>query len=76
MEFLKDGTVTVQSKDIGLVTGNYTFLEDGRLKVELDGLYALAGAMIMEWSIQDDQLITIYKGKREVAVRFDPTANK
>jgi hypothetical protein len=40
MEFFKEGSVSVTDKDMSLV-GNYKFVDDGRLRLEIVGLKSM-----------------------------------
>jgi hypothetical protein len=50
LEFFKDGTISASSKEMAL-GGKYSFVEVDRMKVELGGVGALAGPMIMTVAI-------------------------
>jgi type IV pilus assembly protein PilA len=71
IEFFEDGTLTIQA-DRGPGSGTYTLLEDQRIIVELGGLYALAGPLIMRVNVEDDVLtFTDTKGDVDVFRRYD-----
>ena len=57
LEFYKDGTVTMQEAITGVsVNGDYSFLNDEKLKIELGGILAIAGAGIYTVSFTDDRM--------------------
>lgn len=65
IEFFKDGTV-VLIKDGMSIAGNYTFLDDNRIKMELGGLGALIGPVVSEISFPGSELVmTMSDGKIE-----------
>lgn len=55
MELFKDGTITVNSLGMNMA-GQYSFVEKDRIKVELGGLGALAGPIVMTVSFSSDQM--------------------
>lgn len=55
IEFFKDGTVTIVDKGISL-SGNYKFIDDDHIRIDLGGIGALAGPMISKVSISKDEL--------------------
>ncbi|MBC8262559.1 MAG: hypothetical protein H8E47_00345 [Anaerolineales bacterium] len=55
IEFYKDGTVTATS--IGItVTGSYKFIDDSQIRLDLSGLWGLAGPQIFEVRISGNRL--------------------
>ncbi len=66
-EFFKDGTITVTESSLNM-NGKYSFLEqNNRIKVELDGVGMLAGPLIANIEISNEQLtITEPNGKKSV----------
>ena len=57
LEFYKDGTVTFEEAITGVsVNGDYSFLNDEKIKVELGGILAITGAAIYVVSFADDQM--------------------
>jgi len=63
LEFFKDGTVSLVSKRMTLA-GKYSFVDDDRIKLELGGIGALAGPVIMRVSISGGELrLTDTKGE-------------
>jgi hypothetical protein len=63
LEFFKDGTISAVSKGMTL-GGKYSFVEDNRMKLELGGIGALAGPMIITVSISGGEMsLTDPKGK-------------
>lgn len=64
MEFFKDGTISDISGDGMSLGGKYSFVDDDRIKVELDGIAALRGSMIFRVSISGGELsLTDPEGK-------------
>lgn len=63
IEFFKDGTVSVV--DMGMpMGGNYKFIDDTRLRLELGGLGALVGPVVVKVSVSRNELIlTMPDGK-------------
>jgi hypothetical protein len=55
VEFFKDGTVTVKNAGMN-ASGNYRVLDDKTIRVELTGLFALAGAIVGEYKVSGDTL--------------------
>lgn len=53
-QFFSDGTVT--SGGILSITGNYSFPDSNHLKIELSGLWGLAGDQIYEFTIDESEL--------------------
>lgn len=53
IEFFDDGTVIVSNGVINF-SGNYQFLDDNRIKIELGGIAALAGTLIGTVSFSDN----------------------
>jgi hypothetical protein len=63
LEFFKDGTVSAVAKRMTLA-GKYSFVDDDHLKLELGGVGALAGPLIMRVSISGGELrLTDPKGE-------------
>lgn len=63
MEFRDDGAVTVSSGSMS-VSGKYSLPDETHIKLELDGLMALAGPQIHAFAIADGVLsLTGEKGK-------------
>lgn len=57
LEFYKDGTVTMEEAITGVsVNGEYSFLNDEKLKIELGGILAITGAAIYQVSFTDDRM--------------------
>ena len=46
MQFYKDGTITIEDSGKS-IAGNYTFLDDDTIRVELGGIGALAGPLVI-----------------------------
>ena len=58
LEFFQGGTVSFQEAITGIaINGDYEFLNEDRLKIELGGILAIAGASIYKVSFADDQLM-------------------
>jgi hypothetical protein len=56
MEFFKDGTISVT--DFGMsMAGKYSFIETNRMKIELGGIGAVAGPMIVKVEISGKELV-------------------
>ena len=63
IEFFKDGTVSVVDKGMSM-GGNYKFIDDDHLRLELGGLGALAGPMVFTVSVSKNELtLTNPQGK-------------
>ena len=57
LEFYQDGTVTFFESITGLsVNGEYAFLNDEKIKVELSGILAITGATIYTVVFSDDRM--------------------
>ena len=56
MEFFADGTVTVADQGM-YAGGNYEFIDDGRMKLDLGGIFALVGPMVCEVSVSKGELV-------------------
>lgn len=56
IEFFRDGTVNIVDKG-RLIAGGYRFIDDDRLRLDLGGLGALAGSMILKVSVSGNELI-------------------
>ena len=71
VELFKDGTINVV--DGGLTMGGkYTHLEDSKLKLELDGLGALMGPIVVSIEIDGDKLLwTMPDGDATEYIRAD-----
>lgn len=55
MELFKDGTITIA--DYGMTMGGkYTFVDKDRIRVELGGLGALLGPVVVTISISGDEM--------------------
>ena len=63
MEFLEDGTFMVKDDDMS-VGGRYNFVDKNRIKVELGGLGALMGPVILEVEISGDELSVTEPGNQ------------
>ena len=58
LEFFNGGTVSFQEAITGItINGDYEFLNDETLKIELGGTLAIAGASIYKVSFADDKLL-------------------
>ena len=55
MEFFPDGTVAAKAGGMSMA-GKYTFLDNERIKIELGGMAALAGPMIVKFVISGNEL--------------------
>ena len=56
MEFFKDGTITIVSEDPTL-TGDYTFVDDDHIRIELGGLAGVVGPYVCNVAVSKDTLI-------------------
>jgi len=54
-EFYRDGTITIDSYGI-TVSGDYEFIDKETIKINLAGLWGLAGASVMEVDISGNQM--------------------
>jgi hypothetical protein len=63
MEFLDDGTFIVGDKDMN-VGGKYIVVDKNRIKVELAGLGALMGPVILKVEISGDELSVTEPGNK------------
>lgn len=62
IEFFQDGTVLSTSM-IGLqISGTYKIVDNTHLRIEMGGLFGLAGAQVYEYSIAGDQLTMTLMG--------------
>lgn len=58
LEFFQGGTVSFLEGITGIaINGDYEFLNDDTIKIELGGILAIAGASIYKVSFSDDQLL-------------------
>lgn len=58
LEFYPDGTITFEEAITGIsVNGEYTFLNDEKVKIEMSGILALAGSTIYTISFADGQMM-------------------
>lgn len=56
LEFFQDGTV-ISTSVIGLqISGTYKIVDSSHLRIEMGGLFGLAGAQVYEYSIAGDRL--------------------
>jgi len=55
LEFFKDGTLIITDKFIS-ASGNYSIIEKNRVRIELDGLWGIAGAQVINYEISGNQL--------------------
>lgn len=66
IEFFKDGTVTVVDKGEPPLTGDYRFIDENRIRMDLKGLGELLGPVIAEISASKDEItLTAPDGKIE-----------
>ena len=57
LEFYKDGTVTFEEAITGVsINGEYTFLNDEKIKIERGGILAITGASIYTISFPDNRM--------------------
>lgn len=58
LEFYPDGTITFEEAVTGIsINGEYAFLNDQKIKIELSGILALAGASIYTISFSDNRMM-------------------
>lgn len=63
IEFFKDGTITIVDKGMSM-SGNYKFIDNEHIRMDLGGLGALMGPIISKVSFTNDELVMITeKGK-------------
>lgn len=55
LEFFKDGTLIITDKFIS-ASGNYSIIENNRVRIELDGLWGIAGAQVINYEVSGNQL--------------------
>ena len=55
IEFFKEGTITVVQGKL-VVSGNYEFVDDKKIRIEFGGLYGLDGPQVCEISVSKDKL--------------------
>jgi len=68
LEFYQDGTVTFNEAITGVgINGEYTFLNDQKVKIELSGILAIAGATIYTISFSDNQMSLVTQNGDEVS---------
>ena len=56
VKFFEDGTISIEESNEDMV-GNYTFVDEDTIRVELGGLGALAGPMVIGVTIDGDSLV-------------------
>ena len=61
MEFFADGTITI-AEGRESMAGNYSFLDESKLRIELGGLGALAGPLVVSYEFEGDILKLTYNG--------------
>ncbi len=58
LEFFKGGTVSFQESITGIaINGDYEFLDDETMKIELGGILAIAGASLYKVSFDNGRLL-------------------
>ncbi len=55
IEFLSDGTIIISDQFFS-ASGNYSIVENNRVRLELDGLWGMAGAQVFNYSVSGNQL--------------------
>ncbi len=55
IEFFKDGTIMVNDRYFS-ASGTYSIVENNRVRIEMDGLFGIAGAQIFQYSVSGNQL--------------------
>jgi hypothetical protein len=68
LEFFQEGTVVLTNtkSGFGSIAGNYSFIGDGTLKLELGGFFGMAGALVIEIYISGDKMKTV-RAERDTA---------
>ena len=56
IEFFKDGTIILELAGATTI-GDYRFLDQNRIRVDLQGFYGMAGPQVTRISIENDKLI-------------------
>ena len=70
IELFKDGTITIINKDSNM-SGKFTFIDKGRIEIELKGLAAFIGPIVVTVSISSSEMTwsmpdgTIFKYRKE-----------
>ena len=55
LEFFEDGTLIITDKFL-TASGKYNIIEDNRVRIELDGLWGIAGAQVISYEVSGNQL--------------------
>lgn len=59
MELFKEGTLTIVPDDMPSMSGNYSFIDKDRMKIELDGrVGSMVGSMVLKVQITRNELTT------------------
>lgn len=61
IEFYKEGTVNIIDEEMPMA-GNYKFIDDNSIRLDLGGLGELVGPIICDVSISEDELILTHAG--------------
>ena len=67
--FYKDGTVSIDSLGF-TITGTYEFVDKDTMRLELDGLWGIAGASIYDVSVKGSEL-TLSDGIQAIILQKD-----
>lgn len=70
IEFYEDGTVTLTNLGIP-ITGAYSLPDDGVMKLEFDGLFGIAGPIVVDYTIDGDSLTLNLNGSQTVYTRVE-----
>lgn len=73
VEFFKEGTITIDPDDMPSMSGNYSFIDKDRIKIELGGrVGSIVDPMVLKVQITRNELTTTFpKGKPEKYRRVD-----
>jgi len=55
IEFFEDGTIILDSKE-GSLVGDYRFLDENRIRIDLGGIAAMAGSQVARISKVNDRI--------------------
>ncbi len=56
IEFLKDGTVIIVDQFFS-ASGKYSVLDDNRIRLEMDGIWGIAGSQVFSYQMSGNNLI-------------------
>lgn len=55
IEFFEDGTIMVNDRFFS-ASGSYSIVDNNRVRIEMDGLWGIAGAQVFQYSVSGNQL--------------------